>query len=70
MDTQIRTADDALNTLYPAIRGFLEQDPVTYTVDAETVHGYRSPDCPALWIRDHSDMMRRFGYLDEDGKPV
>ena len=21
-------------------------------------------------IADHSDMMRRFGYLDEDGKPV
>ena len=58
METRIRTDDEELNALYPTIRGFLEQDQVTYSIDAEIVHGYRSPDCPALWIRDHSDIVR------------
>ena len=66
MDTHIQTGDAAINDLYPTIRSFLEQDQVTYTIDAQTVHGYRSPDCPALWIRDHSDMMRGARYFDVD----
>lgn len=66
MKTSITTDNDLFNQLYPIIKSFLEQDQVTYTIDAETVHGYRSPDCPALWIRDHSDIMRGAKYFDTD----
>lgn len=66
METHIKTDSDLFNTFYPTIKSFLEQDQVTYTIDAETVHGYRSPDCPALWIRDHSDIMRGAKFQDPD----
>lgn len=66
METRITTDNDLLNKLYPIIKSFLEQDQVTYNIDAETVHGYRSPDCPALWIRDHSDIIRGAKYFDSD----
>ncbi|MBT4136537.1 MAG: hypothetical protein HOE48_01420 [Candidatus Latescibacteria bacterium] len=66
METRITTDNDQLNQLYPTVKSFLEQDQVTYTIDAETVHGYRSPDCPALWIRDHSDIVRGAKYFAPD----
>ena len=66
METRIHTDSDLLNSLYPAVRGFLEQDQVDYVIDGVTVHGYRSPDCPALWVRDHSDMLRGARYFDSD----
>ena len=30
------------------------------------VRGYRSPDTPAIWIRDHSDMLRGAKYWEPD----
>lgn len=35
-------------------------------IDGESVRGYRSPDAPSVWIRDHSDMMREFRYFEKD----
>jgi hypothetical protein len=66
MQTHLHTSDAQLNALYPAIRAFLEQDQADYVIDGERVHGYRSPDCPAIWIRDHSDIIRGARYFDAD----
>jgi len=66
MTPTLTTGDQQIDALLPKVRDFLAQDTVDYCIDAEIVHGYRSPDCPALWIRDHSDMLRGARYFDTD----
>lgn len=44
----------------------MEQDQVLYKIDGERVYGYRSPDCNAIWIRDHSDILRGARYFEKD----
>ncbi len=66
METQIKTDVSIFNDFYPQIKKFLLQDQATYDIDAEKVHGYRSPDCNAIWIRDHSDMLRGARYFEPD----
>ncbi|RMF58966.1 MAG: hypothetical protein D6746_08980 [Bacteroidetes bacterium] len=48
------------------IAAFLAADVIALTVDGQTVRGYRSPDSPALWIRDHSDILRAGRYFTDD----
>jgi hypothetical protein len=48
--------------------GFLAQDILELVVDGQRVRGYRSPDSRAIWIRDHSDIMRAGVYLEPDAK--
>ena len=50
------------------IVSFLHQDLINLLIDGEVVVGFRSPDCPALWIRDHSDIMRSGKYVIRDPK--
>lgn len=66
METKIETGNPMFDNFYPVIINFLEQDQVTYIIDDEVVHGYRSPDCNAIWLRDHSDMLRGARYFDND----
>lgn len=66
METKIETGNPSYDSFYPTIKRFLEQDQVTYTIDGEQVHGYRSPDCNAIWLRDHSDMLRGARYFEQD----
>lgn len=66
MSLQLTTGDSLLDSLAPRVENFLAQDQVTYQIDGEPVHGYRSPDCPALWLRDHSDILRGARYFDAD----
>lgn len=47
---------------------FLEADRIEMRLDGERVRGFRSPDTPALWIRDHSDILRGGRYLEPDVK--
>lgn len=46
----------------------MRADTIDLTLDGKVVHGYRSPDSPALWIRDHSDILRAARYIDPDVK--
>ena len=50
------------------VTGFLARDRVDFVVDGVRVHGYRSPDDPGLWIRDHSDILRAARWSDGDVK--
>jgi hypothetical protein len=59
-----------LDALLPRIKGFLDKDVSEYTVMGSRVRGYRSPDGPSLWLRDHSDMMRGFRYWERDMKSM
>jgi hypothetical protein len=64
--TTIETGQADLDSLYPAIRSFMEQSAVTYELDERRVHGYRSPDNPLLWLRDHVHQGRGFRYFESD----
>ena len=66
METKIETGNPLFDNFYPTIKNFLEQDQVTYIIDGEKVHGYRSPDCNAIWLRDHSDILRGARYFEKD----
>ena len=66
--TTIKTNIKKIDALLPRIKYFLEQDVVDFDIMGQKVHGYRSPDAPSLWIRDHSDMMRGAKYWDPDMK--
>ena len=66
METKITIGNHVFDNFYPAIKNFLEQDQVTYRIDGEQVRGYRSPDCNAIWLRDHSDMLRGARYFEND----
>lgn len=64
--TRIKTGNAAIDSLHPMIQGFLEKDTMDLIIDGTPVRGYRSPDTPAVWLRDHSDMMRGFRYHETD----
>lgn len=45
---------------------FLQADTIDLLIDGKRVRGFRSPDTPALWIRDHSDILRGGKYIEPD----
>jgi hypothetical protein len=64
--TSLSTGDPRLNALLPRIKRFLDQDVSEMNALGSRVRGYRSPDGPSLWLRDHTDMMRGFRYWEPD----
>jgi hypothetical protein len=66
METKIKLDHLLFQDFYSRIENFLLQDQVTYNINGEIVHGYRSPDCNAIWIRDHSDILRGARYFEKD----
>ncbi len=67
-EVSIRTGRPAFDSLYPAVRRFLEHDQLDLAIDGQRIRGYRTPDARSVWIRDHSDMMRGFRYFEPDLK--
>jgi len=63
---RISTGRPEFDEFYPRIESFLKKGTMDLVVDGVPIHGYRSPDCPALWLRDHSDMMRGFRHFEQD----
>jgi hypothetical protein len=63
---EIQTPSGKWQKFCRQIENFLKADLVVLEIDGERIHGYRSPDSPALWIRDHSDMMRAGKYVEPD----
>ncbi|GAB4128474.1 MAG: hypothetical protein Fur005_47980 [Roseiflexaceae bacterium] len=64
--TVVETGQERFDTLYPSIRGFMEQCRLSYPIDGSPVAGYRSPDNPLLWLRDHTYQARGFRYFEPD----
>ncbi len=65
-ETSLVTGQERFDTLYPAIRRFMEQCVLDYRLDGGFVRGYRSPDNPLLWLRDHTYQARGFRYFEQD----
>lgn len=64
--TTVQTGDPDLDVLYPAVHAFMQHAVVSYTLDGRLVRGYRSPDNPLLWLRDHVYQGRGFRYFERD----
>ena len=64
--TTLRTGNAALDALVPRVKDFLAHDVSEYVMFGRPVRGYRSPDTPAIWIRDHSDILRGAKYWERD----
>ena len=66
----IQSGDPVLDGLYPRVKGFLQQDAVTY--DSPLTHlpvlGYRSPDTPFIWLRDHVYQSKGFKFFEPQMK--
>lgn len=64
--TLIETGQPRFDMFYPKVKAFMEQNTMTYDIDGEQVHGYRSPDSALLWLRDHAYQARGFRYFEQD----
>ena len=69
-ETSIRCGDPRLDALTPRIRDFLSHSLASYTMMGKPVRGFRSPDSPSIWIRDHSDILRGGKYWEKELKGV
>ena len=61
---KISTSSGRWSPFCKQIEDFLAQDITELVIDGMPVRGYRSPDNPALWIRDHSDIARAGKYFE------
>lgn len=68
--TTIHTGVEMFDTLYPKLKGFMEQCVLEYPIRGHRVRGYRSPDSPLLWLRDHYYQGRGFRYFEGDVKSM
>jgi hypothetical protein len=64
--TILQTGDPELDQLFYHTRDFLEGSQLSYPLDGYQVHGYRSPDSPLLWLRDHYYQGSGFRYFEAD----
>ncbi|GAB4428790.1 MAG: hypothetical protein OHK0015_12070 [Chloroflexi bacterium OHK40] len=64
--SSLATGQPDLDALYPRLRGFMASNVVSYQLNGRSVRGYRSPDNPLLWLRDHVYQGRGFRYFEQD----
>jgi hypothetical protein len=64
--TQIQTGVPQFDQLYGRVRNFMAADRLSYELNGRPVAGYRSPDSPLLWLRDHYYQNRAFRYFETD----
>ena len=63
---QIQSSSGRWAPLVARIEAFLAADTIALHVGGHAVTGFRSPDSPALWIRDHADILRGGVYTTPD----
>ncbi|MGI6566560.1 MAG: hypothetical protein ACOX3I_04415 [Limnochordia bacterium] len=62
----IKTDTQEFDGFYERIKWFMSHDTLSIQIDDKEVYGYRSPDSPMIWIRDHTHQMKGFRYFEED----
>lgn len=64
--TRLISGQSDIDSLYPRIRRLMAEARVSYELDGRLISGYRSPDNPLLWLRDHVYQGRGFRYFEHD----
>ncbi|MFO7168247.1 MAG: hypothetical protein DIU80_009515 [Chloroflexota bacterium] len=65
-ETTVETGQPRFDELYQQMRAFIQRCALQYELDGHMVRGYRSPDSPLLWLRDHAYQARGFRYFEPD----
>jgi hypothetical protein len=60
------TGLERFDAFKPMVQTLLLSDTLTYELDGRMVHGYRSPDSPLIWLRDHVYQGRGFRYSERE----
>ena len=63
---RVETPSGLWEGLTHQVLDFLRADLIHLVVDGGEATGFRSPDSPALWIRDHSDILRAGVFMHPD----
>jgi hypothetical protein len=69
-DSTLLTDVPLYTDIYTQTTSFLRQSSRTYQLNGTTVNGYRSPDNPLFWLRDHVYQGRGFRYIESDVKSL
>lgn len=56
--------------LFDQTTSFLQQSSRSYELNGTQINGYRSPDNPLFWLRDHVYQGRGFRYIESDVKSL
>jgi hypothetical protein len=64
------TDDPVFTNVFTQTVGFLQKSVRSYDLNGYRVQGYRSPDNPLLWLRDHVYQGRGFRYIEPDVKSL
>ncbi|RRR77789.1 MAG: hypothetical protein EI684_01025 [Candidatus Viridilinea halotolerans] len=64
--TMVQTGVAPFDQLFGRVREFMASKRLSYQLDDRTVVGYRSPDSPLIWLRDHYYQNRAFRYFEGD----
>ncbi|WP_172812302.1 hypothetical protein [Chloroflexus islandicus] len=64
--TALISGQSDIDSLYPRIRRLMAEARVSYELNGRLISGYRSPDNPLLWLRDHVYQGRGFRYFEQD----
>ena len=64
------TDDPVFTAIFTQTVGFLQKSVRKYDLNGQVVQGYRSPDNPLLWLRDHVYQGRGFRYIETDVKSL
>lgn len=64
------TDDPVFTNVFTQTVGFLQKSVRSYDLNGHRVQGYRSPDNPLLWLRDHVYQGRGFRYIEPDVKSL
>lgn len=64
------TDDPVFTNVFTQTVGFLQKSVRSYELNGHSVNGYRSPDNPLLWLRDHVYQGRGFRYIEPDVKSL
>ena len=65
-DSTLQTDVPVYSDLFTQTTSFLGQSARAYELNGTTVRGYRSPDNPLFWLRDHVYQGRGFRYIEQD----
>ena len=69
-DSTLQTDVPVYSDLFTQTTAFLGQSARAYELNGTTVRGYRSPDNPLFWLRDHVYQGRGFRYIEQDVKSL
>ncbi len=69
-ESSVQTGATSFDQLYGRVREFMAAKRLSYAIEGEQVSGYRSPDSPLLWLRDHYYQNRAFRYFEQDLKSL